>query len=136
MYLVYIQGLLEPNSYLDLISICRNQFKTWHLATPVVLYSIVFNIPKFFEYKIICPAEYMRYRGKSYFTLCKLSLFRNNATSQINLFDDFSNFYKLNVYLLRNNLTGPGLNNRSMSDGDGDGMCGFSEKLLVINNSR
>ena len=60
--------------------------------------------------------------------------FRSNATSQINLYDDFSNYYKLNIYLLRNNLTGPGSNNRSLSLGDG--VCSFSEKLLVINNSR
>ena len=38
----------------------RNQFKTWHLTTPVLLYAIVFNIPKFFEYKTMCPAEYLR----------------------------------------------------------------------------
>merc|ERR1711879_233631 len=94
-------------------------FKTWHLTTPVLLYSILFNVPKFFEYMTMCPMEYIR----------------SNASSPLTLYDDFSNYYKLNVYLLRNNLTGTGTNTHFPSP-PGDEVCGFSEKLLVINNSR
>ena len=59
---------------------------------------------------------------------------RSNVTSQLNLYDDFHNYYKLNIYLLRNNLTGSGYSTRSLSHGDE--ICNFSDKLLVINSSR
>ena len=38
----------------------RNQFKTWQLASPVLLYSLLFNIPKFLEHRAMCPREFIR----------------------------------------------------------------------------
>ena len=54
----------------------RKQYKTWHMALPVLVYSILFNIPKFFEHTTLCPAsmenyamEYLRYINNIYMNL-------------------------------------------------------------------
>ena len=83
----------------------------------------------------MCPLEYIRSEFVFNLSMYKRDTFRSNASSPLTLYDDFSNYYKLNVYLLRNNLTGTGTNTHFLSP-PGDEVCGFSEKLLVINNSR
>ena len=46
------QHVVPPVEICKYSGCCRRWFKTWYFIVPVVVYSVLYNLPKFFELQI------------------------------------------------------------------------------------